>query len=215
GCRRATRSRNGLVKIWGKGSKQEFFTLSAHNSSAQSVAFGPDGKLIVTGGGDSKARLWNSSAGHSAPVVDVEFSPDGARLATLSSDGRGIVWDAVSQQPLLEISNVATVKRLAFSPDGVGLAMAGADGVSLFNANFAQRLLDLPDSAALSVAYSPQLASRRLAAGDARGVLKLWEVWSRQRAEPHIFVDSQAGTDVKASNVQRAHEKPINDVTFS
>src|SRR5262249_2092640 len=37
----------------------------------------------------------------------------------------------------------------------------------------------------------------------------------RQRAEPHIFVDSQAGTDVKASNVQRAHEKPINDVTFS
>ena len=66
-----------------------------------SVAFSPDGKHILTGHDDNKARLWDAATGvllreftgHTSWVTSVAFSPDGRYVLTGSEDGTARLWD--------------------------------------------------------------------------------------------------------------------------
>jgi hypothetical protein len=58
-----------------------------HTDAVNSVAFSPDGKLLVSGGKDQTAVLWDVASGKQlfkfnarAPVETVAFTPDGRRL---------------------------------------------------------------------------------------------------------------------------------------
>ena len=62
-----------------------FLDYTGHGSRISSIRFHPDGDLLVTGGGDDSARLWEASSGEEILVLsgavhfveDIEFSPDG------------------------------------------------------------------------------------------------------------------------------------------
>src|SRR5262249_26418445 len=111
-----------------------------------SVAFGPDGKTLVTGGWDKLVRLWDIRTGaelrafpsREQPVRQVAVSPDGRRIASvgyhLGNDGGVRGWDAASGKVVREVEGVADARGgMAFSPDGRFLALAsGLDAVRLF-----------------------------------------------------------------------------------
>jgi hypothetical protein len=43
--------------------KPESFVQTGHTSYVKTIAFSPDGKFIISGGGDKTARLWNVATG--------------------------------------------------------------------------------------------------------------------------------------------------------
>ena len=72
-----------------------------HTDQVTSLAFTPDGKLLVTGGQDATVRLWNPATGQSVGlpltgptswVPSLTISPDGKWLAAASPSGVH-VWD--------------------------------------------------------------------------------------------------------------------------
>jgi WD40 repeat protein len=74
--------------------------LKGHSHAVVSVAFSPDGQLVLTGSSDGTARLWETGSGkqvgifegHSDSVKSVAFSPDGSLAITCDQHGRVIFW---------------------------------------------------------------------------------------------------------------------------
>ncbi|TCJ40026.1 hypothetical protein E0504_06790 [Parafrankia sp. BMG5.11] len=77
--------------------------LSAHDGRAESLAFSPDGRHLVTGGDDHKVRIWDVERGsrteahtpdeHHRKVTHVAYHPDGRRVASTSHDGKVRIWN--------------------------------------------------------------------------------------------------------------------------
>jgi WD40 repeat protein len=102
----------------------ELLSSAGHTRAVHALAFPPDGRWMVSGGGDHKLLLWETSTGkvfcriggHSGPVWGVCVSADGRRLAsvagTVREAGELILWD-LAQEPSPSI-------REAFRIQGVG-----------------------------------------------------------------------------------------------
>jgi WD40 repeat protein len=87
---------------WAAGSRPEPRPLNAtHAGSVCALAFGPDGRVLASGGAEGAVMLWDVPQArllatlewHLGPVRGVAFSPDGERLASASADGAVRLWD--------------------------------------------------------------------------------------------------------------------------
>jgi WD40 repeat protein len=76
--------------------------------STQSVAFAPDGSMVLTGKNDGIATLFDASTGekvrdfsrHVAGVTSLAFSTDGKRFVTGSGEGTAKLWDISGNAPI-------------------------------------------------------------------------------------------------------------------
>ncbi|NAS25769.1 AAA family ATPase [Herbidospora sp. NEAU-GS84] len=132
------------LHIWNTGRRSAGVPISP-DSAATSVAFSPDGELMITGHSDGTVRFRDprtgqpigaSNQGHDNAVYAIAFSPDGTMFATGSSDrtttgsGTTRVWDTRTRQPIgAALPQNEWVTALAFSPDGTILVTGGTDGV--------------------------------------------------------------------------------------
>lgn len=159
----------------------------AHDDAVRSVAFSPDGKRVLSGGG-TLVRLWDVESceevarfeGHTRQVCAVAFARDGRRVLTASHDQTVRVWDVETRKEQKSLQVLANPQGIvAFSADG-RRALAGglADrtpGLWDLEAGKYLRAFDGTHvSGVYSLAFSPD-GTRALSGGFDRAA-RLWDV---------------------------------------
>jgi WD40 repeat protein/serine/threonine protein kinase len=129
-------SSNGGVHLVDVTSMKEKFLEGGHRHHVTTLAFGPDGRTILSGGDDSTIRHWPLDRPGKNQIVDVlptpvnlvAFSPDGKTFAS-AIRFRMTVWDAATGKERFGVTEPYVVHILAYSPNGKTLAGCGLDGI--------------------------------------------------------------------------------------
>jgi WD40 repeat protein len=96
--------RYGTVKVWDTATWQERFQIAAHKGDAWSVTYSPDGKTLITGGGDwnqpGQIKVCDAATGElrktieaTGEVLSIAVSPTGDKLAAACGDKSVTIWD--------------------------------------------------------------------------------------------------------------------------
>src|SRR6266498_261099 len=115
---------NGNVKFW-QANNNFFYNGPKHPKSNYVVlAFSPDSNWLVSGGGDSIARLTKRDGTvqyvvpHGDWVEDIAFGPDPSWYVTVSDDNKVRVLDTITGKEKLRMSHANFAQRVKVSPDG-------------------------------------------------------------------------------------------------
>ncbi len=124
------------MKVWSLQSQNEVHTFRGHKDWVTSVAFSPNGHLVVSGSVDQSVKLWELSGqevalmtfGHLRQVDAVAFSPDGRLLASGAADHTVKLWDVATAAELYTLrGHLEAVTAVHFTSDGKRLVSASRD----------------------------------------------------------------------------------------
>ena len=183
---------NGSVRLWEVGTNKE----PRRFEGGWTVAFSPDGRLILTGGGttvkdgksqnDNDIRLWEAATGkdlkrlqgHTRRIWNAVFSADSRFVLSGAEDGTVRYWEVESGRLLRTLKgHEGIVRRVALSPDG-RLALSGGQDATLrlWDVETGQELRRFEGHTEMTygVAFSPDGRWALSSANDKS--LRLWDV---------------------------------------
>jgi WD40 repeat protein/serine/threonine protein kinase/tetratricopeptide (TPR) repeat protein len=94
-------ARPGEARVWGTAMGKPISPPLRHGSAVYQVAFGREGRWVVTVSGDRRVHVWDVATGelvtpplvHSGAIVAAVLSPDGHAVHSVTEDGRLWLWD--------------------------------------------------------------------------------------------------------------------------
>ena len=150
------------------------------------VAFSPNGQLVLTGASNGEIRLWRVADGeqlfvcpaHVDWVWSVAFSPDGQTFASAGGDQVIRLWNIQTGQCIRTFQeHTNRVRSIAFSPDGTLLASGGDDQfVRIWDVRTGQCISEMAGHTGeiWSLAFSPD--GQVVASGGNDHDILLWDV---------------------------------------
>lgn len=153
--------------IYDAATGDQLRVLVARFNDAQSLAYSPDGTLIIEGvqSFNQNLNLFQAAdaavvreriTAHNNGTTTVAFNPAGTLVASAGIDGVTRFW---SIPGLTEVANLPSGRRtfgIAYSPDGAVIATTGQHGVALWNTSDYSNITWLTDGAldGRAIAYS-------------------------------------------------------------
>jgi RNA polymerase sigma factor (sigma-70 family) len=143
----AVASEAGIVRLVDVARRKTLCDLEGDLFRFHHVAFSPDGKRLLAGGGDwrqggvCQVTVWDVDSrkqvgkliGHEFAVLCIAFSPDGKTIATGAVDRTIRLWDADTGAEIKVLRGHGDrVECLTFTRDGKTLVSGGLDGTVRF-----------------------------------------------------------------------------------
>jgi WD40 repeat protein len=167
------------------------------------LAFSRDGRLLLTGCKDGRARLWDWQAGklacppllHEDEVYAVALTPDGQHALTAGRLRAGAlhVWELTTGKLVAPpLRGLGQITSLAISPDGKRVVATGPGSTALIDL---AALLSLPEMSPEDLGLLGELATaQQIELGDVSGLtLEQWlERWQRFRLKYPVFGQQKA-----------------------
>jgi WD40 repeat protein len=127
----------GLLILWDLATGKVLHQWSAHAGWLSAVAFGNDGKTLISGGQDGSLILWNAKTGakirqlegSSGGITSMAVEADNNALLSGSDDGTMILWDLESGSITRKFTgHNSPVKALAIASSKAEAVSGHADG---------------------------------------------------------------------------------------
>ena len=179
------------VWLYDVATQNELSLFTGHQGTVRSVAFSPDGTMLVSGSSSTFSgtlKLWDVSTGRDIAtfggnrtwrqaIQSVAYSPDGNSIAA-GSYGEVNLWDVASKTKIATlVGHARWVHSVAYSPDGKMLAAGlNDDKVELWDIAARTKTTLTHEGLVGSVAFSPD---GRTLASAGTGIVKLWDVATR------------------------------------
>ncbi|KAF0153925.1 MAG: (Myosin heavy-chain) kinase [Syntrophaceae bacterium] len=170
----------------------EIFVQLGH--SVSSLAITPDGKHVISGGGDHTLKLWDMASGreirtlsgHKDGINCLAVSPDGRYVISasrrLSNSGKSLVlWEIETGREIRDFQPGYEVPALAFTPDGKyivtgssGSAWEDAKSMAVWDVVAGREIRKFGDSSSKNaLAVTPD---GRFVVANSGWKLKLWDI---------------------------------------
>jgi WD40 repeat protein len=183
---------NGNVRFW-QANDNFFYEGPKHQRSSFVVlAFSPDNNWLVSGGGDSIARLTKRDGTfrhltvHQDWVEGVAFGPDPSWYVTVSDDNIVRVLETESGSERFRMLHTDFVQRVAVSSDGHWIASTGYDEtVRIWDSVSGSQMLEIPlDSIGSAISFNRD--GTRIVTADEDGNIGLWDISKLKAREGYI-----------------------------
>jgi WD40 repeat protein len=191
----------GSVRVWQPATGAQILRLH-YDGAVAALAFSPDGKYVVSDGGDETVRIWEALTGkeisrltHNRGVNAVAFSPDGRYIASGSSDATARIWEVRTGKEITRLIHDATVFSLAFSLDGKYLISTSDDSTArVWEVADGREIARMThDSSVATAGFSPD--GRYVVSASWDATARVWEAMTGKEISRmvHDTVVQQAG----------------------
>jgi len=188
------------IRLWDASTRSLQATLEGHTDTVKSLAFSLDGRLLVSGGADRPAILWDVATRNKNAMlieqteiyeyVSLVFSGSGQTIAVAfrvkGSSVKVLLWNFKTGESLslpLPQKGDNRIFDVAFSPDNKLLAGTGVQKTFLWDIATRQRIAVFEGHGAHvnSAVFMPD--SRTMATTSNDGTLAFWDVTTRKRLD--------------------------------